>query len=186
MQFNDEVQRLMALDSDFVIRVLDMSWHNEKLCAVTDYAPRKCLIFWLIALNLQNRCLTERLVQKKEVWTKGTAIRGRDPESIRASTTWGQILPRPGDLPRGDDPAQDHGRRRRWSLQPNPRQALRSDELRDGCWKEQACFSRQQRLHDNHGARSFRLWNILEEISDLASWHPSVQSLWQRRASFLR
>lgn len=67
MQFNDEVQRLMALDSDFVIRVLDMSWHNEKLCAVTDYAPRKCLIFWLIALNLQNRCLTERLVQKKEV-----------------------------------------------------------------------------------------------------------------------
>ena len=67
MKFNDEVKRLMALDSDFVIKVLDISWHDEKLCAVTDYAPRKWLIFWLIALYLQNRCVTERLVQKKEV-----------------------------------------------------------------------------------------------------------------------
>ena len=174
----------MALDSDFVIKVLDMSWHDGKLCAVTDFAPRKCLMLWIIAQYLQNRCLTERMVQKK-VATKAIAIRGWNHEGIRANTPRGQILPRLGDLPWGTDPAQDHGGRRRWSLQPNSRQAGRFDELRHGGWKVQRCLSHQLRLSANHGTRSLRLRSVLQESFDLASRHAPVQSLWQWRASFL-
>ena len=41
MDLTEEIQFLKSLDSEYTVQIKNFSWHDKRLCVVTDYATGK-------------------------------------------------------------------------------------------------------------------------------------------------